>query len=103
MVPAMRFLQRLRGESPAPAAPAATGLTLNAAPVGCPLVVKALRADPAACLRLRELGLCEAARVSKLPAGGNLLCYVCGVRVALARRLGELVLVEPAGSTALSP
>lgn len=96
----MRFLRRLRRE-PAPAAPvvpASLGdrLTLRSAPVGCPLVIKELRADSASCLRLRELGFCEAARVSKLTAGGNLICSVCGVRVALALRLGELVVVEPA-------
>lgn len=84
------------------AAVPANRLTLNAAPAGCPLVIRELRADAAACLRLRELGFCESARVSKVSAGGNLICQVCGVRVALARRLGELVFVEPATAEILT-
>lgn len=94
----MRFLRRLRRREARPVAPAAHAnlrLTLKTAPVGCPLVIRELRADATACQRLRELGFCEEARVSKLPAGGNLICHVCGVRVALAQRLGELVFVEP--------
>lgn len=70
-------------------------LTLRTAPVGCPLIVRELRADSAACLRLRELGFCEAARISKLTDQGNLICQVCGVRIALNGRLGDLVIVEP--------
>lgn len=101
----MPFLRRFRRRSVAPSSPASVPaaaasarrrLTLHAAPAGCPLVVRELRADPAACLRLRELGFCEAARVAKVSHGGNLICQVCGVRVALARRLAELVVVEPA-------
>ena len=76
--------------------PAIRRTCCSTAPVGCPLVIRELRADPTACLRLRELGFCESAQVSKLAAGGNLICHVCGVRVALAQRLGELVFVEPA-------
>lgn len=79
-----------------PVACSALLTTLAAAPAGRTLIVRELRADPASCLRLRELGFCEAARVSKLSGGGNLICQVCGVRVALNRRLGELVVVEPA-------
>ena len=92
----MRFLRRLRREVPAVAPLPGARLTLATAPAGRPLVVRELRADAGACQRLRELGFCESAQVSKLSAGGNLICQVCGVRVALARRLGELVFVEPA-------
>ena len=46
------------------------------------------------CTRLRELGLCEAAEVTKLSDGSALLCVVCGVRLALGRDLGAGILVE---------
>ena len=96
----MRLFRRGRPEIPTPSLEPGPPdrLTLSAAPAGCPLLVRELRADPASCLRLRELGFCEMAQVAKLSHGGNLICHVCGVRVALARRLAELVVVEPVPS-----
>lgn len=44
--------------------------------------------------RLRELGFCERAEVTKLADGSALLCVVCGVRLAIGRDLGASILVQ---------
>ena len=44
--------------------------------------------------RLREMGLCEGARVTVLATGRNLVCLVCGTRLALSRALAEEVKVS---------
>lgn len=70
-------------------------MPLSTAPVNCPLIVRELKAAPAACLRLREMGFCESTPIWKLNSGSNLICQVCGVRVALGKQLSSLVYVEP--------
>ena len=48
------------------------------------------------CERLRSMGFCEQMRIRKLMHGRNLLCTVCGARMALSRELAENVMVTPA-------
>ena len=50
-----------------------------------------------ACDRLRDLGLCESLQVRKLANGRNLICSVCGTRLALSQELAEQVMVSAAG------
>ena len=70
-------------------------MTLNQAGVGCDLQVEVLSGS--ACERLRELGFCEQSQVRKLAGGRNLICSVCGTRLAISRELAEHVLVKAAG------
>jgi len=70
-------------------------MTLNQAGVGCDLRVEVLSGP--SCERLRELGFCEQSQVRKLAGGRNLICSVCGTRLAISRELAEQVLVSAAG------
>lgn len=56
--------------------------------------VKALKAEPAVCQRLREMGFCEFAEIRKVSHGSALICHVCGVKVALSQYLAKDILVE---------
>jgi Fe2+ transport system protein FeoA len=49
--------------------------------------------DGSGCGRLREMGFCEGARVRVVAAGRNLVCLVCGTRLALSRVLAGQVKV----------
>ena len=69
-------------------------ITLNQAKVGCDLRIRVLSGP--GCERLRELGFCEQMEVRKLAGGRNLICSVCGTRMAISRELAEQVLVGPA-------
>jgi len=68
-------------------------LTLNEVGVGCDVTIRVLGGP--GCERLRDLGLCEQLQVRKLSGGRNLICSVCGTRVAISRELAEHVLVAP--------
>ena len=68
-------------------------LTLLQAAVGTDLEVTDL--DGPACRQLREIGFCEEMRLRKLTDGRNLVCAVCGTRLALSRDLAEQVRVAP--------
>ena len=48
-----------------------------------------------ACEQLRRLGFCETLQIRKLANGRNLICSVCGTRMALSRDLADQVLVSP--------
>lgn len=72
-----------------------TPVTLLAAPVGRKMRLHALNTRPETCQRLREMGFCESAQIIKLSSGSNLICQVCGVRLALSRDLGNCILLEP--------
>jgi ferrous iron transport protein A len=65
------------------------------AQVGLKLRVRDLRSQPIVCQRLREMGFCELAEICKLSDAGALLCLVCGTKVALSRKLGKEIIVEP--------
>ena len=69
-------------------------LSLASACCGQKLRVLSLPLSGAECLRLRDLGLCERALVSKLGDGPAILCSFGGGRMAVGRVLGAQVLVE---------
>ena len=56
--------------------------------------VSRLECAPGTCQRLREMGFCENAVVKKIRGGADLVCWVCGTRVALSARLARQILVE---------
>ena len=70
-----------------------SALTLSQASVGCDFRIKGV--DGPQCDRLRDLGFCESLQVRKLANGRNLICSVCGTRLAISRELGEQVKVSP--------
>ncbi len=68
-------------------------VTLNQAKVNCDIRISSLTGP--ACERLRDLGFCEQMQLRKLSNGRNLLCTVCGAKMAISRELAEQVLVSP--------
>lgn len=72
-----------------------SALTLNQAKVGCDMQIRLLSGP--ACDRLRDLGFCEQLQVRKIAGGRNLICSICGTRMAISRELAEQVLVSPMG------
>lgn len=67
---------------------------LSAIRAGRMVRVREITTEPATCLRLQEMGFCENAEICKLSDGSPMICRVCGVRVALSRRLAASILVE---------
>ena len=81
-----------------PTATAATletdsAMTLSQASVGCDFMIQVV--DGPQCDRLRDLGFCESLQVRKLADGRNMICTVCGTRMAISRELAEQVKVSP--------
>ncbi|MDP3850957.1 MAG: FeoA family protein [Luteolibacter sp.] len=72
-----------------------SAMTLNQVGVGCDVRIRFLSGP--GCDRLRDLGFCEQLQVRKLAGGRNLICSVCGTRMAISRELAEQVLVAPMG------
>lgn len=70
-----------------------SALNLDQASVGCSFQVTSL--DGPACRQLREIGFCEEMRVRKIAHGRNMICSVCGTRLALSRDLARQVRVTP--------
>ena len=70
--------------------------SLSKARVGCDFQIRAVSGP--GCDALRKLGFCETMQVRKLAHGRNLICSVCGTRLALSRELAEQVLVSPASA-----
>ena len=70
-----------------------SALNLEQAAVGCQFQVTAVEGP--ACRQLREIGFCEEMRVRKISDGRNLVCSVCGTRLALSRDLARQVRVAP--------
>jgi ferrous iron transport protein A len=70
--------------------------TLAQADVGCDLRIQALEGP--GCDKLRRMGFCEEMEVRKLAGGRNLVCSLCGSRLALSSRLADQVLVSPVGA-----
>jgi Fe2+ transport system protein FeoA len=68
-------------------------LNLKEASVGCDFTITGVAG--AQCERLRDLGFCESLKVRKLANGRNLICSVCGTRMAISRDLAEQVIVSP--------
>jgi len=67
--------------------------TLAQASVGCDFRIRFLESP--ACEQLRRLGFCETLQVRKLAHGRNLICSICGTRLALSRELAKHVRVSP--------
>jgi ferrous iron transport protein A len=72
-----------------------SAMTLNQAKVGCEMQIRVLSGP--GCERLRDLGFCEQLQVRKIAGGRNLICSICGTRMAISRELAEQVLVAPMG------
>ncbi len=70
-----------------------SAMTLSQASVGCDFMIKVV--DGPQCDRLRDLGFCESLQVRKLANGRNLICSVCGTRMAISRELADQVQVSP--------
>ena len=66
--------------------------TLSKVGVGSEVKIRML--DGPGCDRLRDMGLCEELQVRKLSAGRNLICSVCGTRLAISKELADQVIVE---------
>jgi ferrous iron transport protein A len=69
-----------------------SAMTLNQVGVGCDVKIRFISGP--GCERLRDLGFCEQLQVRKLSGGRNLICSVCGTRMAISRELADQVLVE---------
>jgi len=67
---------------------------LNEAKLGCPLRILKLQGKQ--CRRLREMGFCEELKICKLSNGRNMICSMCGTRLALSKKLAEQIMVEDA-------
>lgn len=70
-----------------------SAMTLNQVGVGCDVRIRVLNGP--ACDRLRDLGFCEQLQVRKLAGGRNLICSVCGTKLAISKDLAEQVVVAP--------
>lgn len=68
-------------------------LTLNEVGVNCDVRISSLNGP--ACERLRDLGFCEQMQLRIISSGRNLVCTVCGAKMAISRELAEQVLVSP--------
>jgi len=69
-----------------------SAMTLSQAKAGCQLRICKLEGK--GCRRLREIGFCEQMQICKLSNGRNMLCSMCGTKLAVSRKLGEQVMVE---------
>lgn len=68
--------------------------SLKEARSGARMRVVELTSDPAVCHRLREMGFCELAEISKVSDHGPCICTVCGSRVALSADLADEIMVR---------
>ncbi len=73
--------------------PARKPLTLNEVGLNCDVRISSISGP--ACERLRDLGFCEQMQLRKLSNGRNLVCTMCGAKMAISRELAEQVLVSP--------
>lgn len=69
------------------------GITLNEVGLNCDVRISGISGP--ACDRLRDLGFCEQMQLRKLSNGCNLVCSLCGARMAISRDLAEQVFVSP--------
>lgn len=54
------------------------------------------RIEGPGCEQLRRLGFCESLYVRKLTCGRNLICSICGTRLAVSRILADQIKVVAA-------
>lgn len=70
-----------------------TTVSLNQAAAGCDLQVELV--EGANCGQLRDLGFCEQMRLRKITnRGRNLICSICGSRLAISNHLAEQIQVR---------
>ena len=69
---------------------------LSEAEAGPVLSVERLEGSTTLCHRLREVGFCEKAEIRLLSRGGQMICSVCGTRLALSRKLAKNIWVKSA-------
>lgn len=67
--------------------------SLAQAQVGCDFQIRYLEGP--GCEQLRNLGFCETLQVRKLAGGRNLICSVCGTRLAVSSELADQIKVTP--------
>jgi Fe2+ transport system protein FeoA len=67
--------------------------TLNEVDLNCDVRISSISGP--ACDRLRALGFCEEMQLRKLSNGRNLICTLCGAKMAISRDLAEQVFVDP--------
>ncbi len=67
---------------------------LSEARAGSLLSVERLEGNEAVCRRLREVGFCEKAEILLLSHRGQLICQVCGTRLALSQQLAKKIWVK---------
>ncbi|MFK7851278.1 MAG: ferrous iron transport protein A [Akkermansiaceae bacterium] len=70
-------------------------LTLDEVGLNCDVRIRGL--DGPSCERLRDLGFCEEMQLRKISNGRNLVCTVCGAKMAISRELAKQVLVDHVG------
>ncbi len=68
-------------------------MTLNQVKVGCDVQIRVISGP--GCDRLRDLGFCEELKLRKLTSGRNMICSICGTRMAISKELAEHVIVSP--------
>ena len=73
---------------------------LNRVEAGVTVRIKKLCASPDMQARLRELGFCEEQIIRLLTTQTNCICQVCNTRLAISRKVAELILVEPLSALA---
>jgi ferrous iron transport protein A len=69
-----------------------SAITLSKAKAGC--MLRICKLEGSECRRLREIGFCEEMQLCKLSNGRNMICAMCGTKLAVSRKLGDQVLVE---------
>ena len=69
---------------------------LSEAKAGPVLSVERLEGSDKICRRLREVGICEKAEIRVLSRGGQMICNVCGTRLALSQKLAQKIWVKAA-------
>lgn len=62
---------------------------------GIACVIGALQGSQEICRRLREVGFLEDMEICKLSDGHNIICQLCGSKMALSRELAECILITP--------
>ncbi|RME70401.1 MAG: ferrous iron transport protein A [Verrucomicrobia bacterium] len=70
-------------------------IPLSRLPAGFEGRVHRLEGNDAQCQRLREIGFCESAVISRIGGEQSLVCKVCGARVAVHKMLADSIHVEP--------
>ncbi|MFI0348326.1 MAG: ferrous iron transport protein A [Chthoniobacterales bacterium] len=77
----------------------ASATPLSKAEAGRLLCIERLEGNDKICRRLREVGICEKAEIHVVSRGGQMICNVCGTRLALSQKLAQKIWVKAAPNT----